>query len=99
GTRTNLRPSFKHTSAARWIRFVPAPEAIAPIVPIEHGTIIIPACLFEPDEGFAAILSSRQQRTSFESFSNPSHSLNLVASASRRFTPVSTCATVAAVDD
>jgi len=33
---------------------------MAPIVAIEQGTIIIPACLFDPDEGLAAKLSNRQ---------------------------------------
>src|SRR5947209_1596104 len=99
GTRTSFRPSFRQTSAARWIRFVPAPDAIAPIVPIEQGTTIIPACLFEPDEGFAAKLSSRQKRISFESLGRPSQVLIDAVSDSFRSAPISTFATVAAVPE
>src|SRR5687767_5845779 len=82
------------------MRFVPAPDAIAPIVAIEHGTMIIPACLLDPDDGFAARLSSRQVRIRRDSAGRPSQSLTFDGwCTSLRLIPVSTCATVTAVSD
>jgi hypothetical protein len=72
------------------MRLVPAPEAIAPSVPIEHGTMIIPACLFEPDDGFAARLSSRQSLIKLDPSGNPSHLFTVLASAFFKLTPSST---------
>ncbi len=43
GTRISLRRSFRHTSAARSIKFVEAPEAIRPSVPPEQGQMAIPS--------------------------------------------------------
>ena len=37
GMRTSFRSSLSATLAARWIRFVIVPDAIAPSVPIEQG--------------------------------------------------------------
>jgi hypothetical protein len=75
---------------------VTAPDAIAPSVPIEHGTMIMPACGCEPDEGFAAMLSSRWIRNIFPFDGNPIQSPILFSSAARRSKPSSTIATVLA---
>ena len=45
---TSLRPSLSATLAARWIRFVIVPDAIAPSVPIEQGQITYPSIRAEP---------------------------------------------------
>ena len=52
-TSTSLRRSFRMTSAARWIRFSPEPEAIAPRVRALHGHTTMPRVRKEPLEIFA----------------------------------------------
>jgi hypothetical protein len=69
------------------------------MVAIEQGTIIIPALLLDPEDGLAAILSRRQQRIKSEAGGNSSQLFIVCVLRSRRFTPVSTCATVTAVPD
>ncbi|MNI52348.1 hypothetical protein D3C73_1071200 [compost metagenome] len=49
GTRISCRRSFRVTSAARSIRLLQAPVAIADRVPVEHGTTTIAAGLPEPE--------------------------------------------------
>src|SRR2546423_1802355 len=48
GISTRRRSSFNATDAARWIRFVIAPEAIVPSVPIEHGQRTYASTFAEP---------------------------------------------------
>src|SRR5471030_2921844 len=49
GTRINWRRSLRVTSAARSIRLLQAPVAIADKVPVEHGTTTIAAGAPEPE--------------------------------------------------
>src|SRR5450830_2029575 len=49
GTRINWRRSLRVTSAARSIRLLQAPVAMADKVPVEHGTTTIAAGAPEPE--------------------------------------------------
>ena len=48
GTSTSLRRSLSATEAARWMRFVIAPEASVPTVDIEHGQTTYASTCAEP---------------------------------------------------
>src|SRR4051812_32253742 len=63
GTRTSFRCSLSVTSAARSIRDLDAPAAIAERVPIEHGHTIIPEVFAEPDAGGAPLSSFENTST------------------------------------
>jgi len=49
GTKISWRRSFNVTSAARSIKLLQAPVAIADNVPVEHGTTTIAAGAPEPE--------------------------------------------------
>src|SRR5262245_60567896 len=97
GTTTRRRRSLSVTSAARSIKLDEIPFAMRPSVPVEHGTIAMPAHGNDPLETGAARFMGSKRRTL--PFPSPSFSITRsnAASFSRsvlpRLSPDSSCIT------